>query len=167
MKKLIVLILGMFMISCQENEDSISEFTGKEVIYDLQSASAYNIRGTASIKEKKDGSAQVVIDLKGTDGDIQHPVHLHLGNISAPDAEIAALLNPVSGFTGKSETHLLKLANEQPVSYNDLVTMDACIKIHLTATGPNSIIILAAGNIGKSSQSSAGGRLGISVCKSV
>ena len=59
------------------------------------------------------------------------------------------------------------LANESKVTYKELVDLDACIKIHLSATGPDRDIILAGGNVGSNAAlDSSTGRVGISVCKS-
>ena len=94
-------------------------------------------------------------------------MHLHLGDLSVNGADVAALLSPVVGTTGKSETRVDKLADETAITYADLVKINACVKIHLSDTGVERDIILAAGNIGTAvSKTSAGGRIGVSVCKS-
>jgi len=158
--------LSMALLSCQESE-TVSEFTGNEVTYALQQTSDFKVSGTVTIKEKKDGTSLVLLQLEGTDGDMKLPVHLHLGDISAPDAEIAALLNPVVASTGISETSLTQLANETKLSYNELIDLEASIKIHLSDVGPERDIILAGGNIGAiASKGIANGRVGIGVCKS-
>jgi len=77
-------------------------------------------------------------------------VHLHLGDISEADADVAALLSPVDSKTGKSETVLTRLADETEITYANLLELEACIKIHLADTGPGRDVILAAGNIGES-----------------
>jgi hypothetical protein len=90
-----------------------------------------------------------------------------LGNISKQGADVTALLNPVLGKTGKSETHLTQLADESAITYDQLIQLDACIKVHLAAAGPEKDIVLAAGNIGKAAAiDSAPGRSSVSVCKS-
>jgi hypothetical protein len=166
MKKLAALALGLAIFGCQESEQPASEFTGNEVTYTLQAGSVYAISGVATIKERLDGSAQVVINLTGTEGTAQLPVHLHLGDISEADVDVAALLNPVYAANGKSETVITQLADETPVTYADLMAMSACIKIHLGETGPDRDIILAAGNIGKAALDATSGRASIGVCKS-
>lgn len=167
MRKLVAIILGlMILASCQENQPALSEFTGSEITYSLQPGSDYPISGIVTFKERKDGSTTVVVNLDGTEGNVQLPVHLHLGNISEADADVAALLNPVLGTSGKSETRLTKLANEESITYEDLINLEACIKIHLAETGPDRNIILAGGNIGAAALSGDGGRMSISVCKS-
>jgi hypothetical protein len=154
--------------SCQETENlTESDFTGNETVYALEQGSSYNVSGTATIKERCDGSASISVTLSGTEDGLEHPVHLHLGDISTPAADVAALLNPVAGKVGVSETHLTKLADESSISYRQLIDLNACIKIHLASSGPDRDIILAGGNIGKAvSNGVTGGRLGIGVCKS-
>jgi hypothetical protein len=167
MKKLLIFTGFSFLLfSCQENM-STNEFTGNEVTYDLQSASEFNISGTVTLKEKRDGSTQVVLKVTGTSGESKLPVHLHLGDISTPAADVAALLSPVNAKTGTSETILKQLADESEVSYSDLLKLNACIKVHLSDVGPERDIILAGGNIGASMiKSIENGRTGFVPCKS-
>lgn len=164
MKKVIAGIVLVLFFGCQDTESVPTDFTGNETVYALQSGSVYPISGTAIFKEKKDGSTVIKISLTGTEGNIQHPVHLHLGNVSAPDADVAALLSSVTGNTGKSETTLTTLADETSITYSQLVALGACLKIHLAESGPERDIILAAGNIGSSVSAKASGE--IAVCKS-
>lgn len=167
MKKLLCSIgFSVVLFSCQENMNT-TEFTGNEVTYDLQSASQYNISGTVTLKEKRDGTTQVLVKVTGTSGESKLPVHLHLGDITTPAADVAALLNPVNAKTGTSETILLQLADESVISYTDLIKLNACIKIHLSDVGPERDIILAGGNIGESMiKSIENGRTGFVPCKS-
>lgn len=167
MKKLIgVFALAGLLISCQES-DSVSEFTGNEVTYALQQASDFQVSGNVTIKELKDSSAQILIELDGTEGNLELPAHLHLGDISVPGADVAALLNPVKASTGKSETHLTQLADETRIFYKDLINLEASIKVHLSDIGPEKDIILAGGNIGAiAGKGFSSGRIGIGVCKS-
>lgn len=70
------------------------------------------------------------------------------------------------GKTGKSKTTVTQLADETQVSYADLIKLKAaCIKIHLSDSGPSKDVVLVAGNIGANSTNS-GGRFGVAVCKS-
>jgi hypothetical protein len=168
MKKVIyVLFVLAIYASCQESDPSgDSEFTGKETTYALLAGSKYPVSGIATFKEKKDGSTLIDIAITGTEGDVEHPVHLHLGNTATADAEIAALLTPVIGKTGKSETHLKRLADESAITYQQLIELAASIKIHLAAAGPDKDVVLAAGNIGSCVDHSSSGRVAIGVCKS-
>jgi hypothetical protein len=162
-----LLCFGVFFFSCEEGEKSLSsDLTGNETVFSLVQGSQYDINGNITFKEKKDGSTQVEVSLRGTSGEIYHPVHLHVGDISLVDADLAAQLNPVYGKTGTSSTNLKMLADESMITYNDLKSFAGSIKIHLAAAGPERDIILAAGNIGTLSSGTSGGRLSIATCKS-
>ncbi|MBK8292765.1 MAG: hypothetical protein IPK96_19350 [Flammeovirgaceae bacterium] len=167
MKKVIGMILcGMILISCQENETT-SEFTGNESTYALQPGSQYNTSGTVTIKERRDGTSTLLVTLSGTSGNNKLPLHLHLGDLATPGADVAALLNPVDSKTGMSETILTQLADETIISYADLIQLEACVKVHLSDTGPERDIILAGGNIGLSvAKAISSGRIGVEACKS-
>lgn len=164
MKRLGLVLLAL--IACEDKENfKVSDFTGNEIIYSLEAGSEYNISGTATIKEKINGSSLVIIQLSGIDGAVEHPVHLHLGPIGTPDAEVAALLSPIVNASGRSESVLQRLADETPVTYSDLVKLSASIKIHLATAGPGRDIILAAGNIGSAVSDVSNARQAIAVCK--
>jgi hypothetical protein len=165
MRYVSVVVFLVFIYGCAENEAMRSDLTGNQITYALQAGSVYPVNGTVTFQEKKDQTTLVVIEVTGTEGSLTHPVHLHLGNTSAPAAEVSALLTPVAGNTGKSVTLLTALADESLITYSELTLLNACIKIHLGASGPDRDIILAAGNIGSAS-GSPNGRADISVCKS-
>lgn len=169
--KLLPVLLIVFSIaieSCnnEEGKPVDSDLTGNQVVYSLNQGSQYEISGTIILKEKKDGSTLAEIILTGASGNLQHPVHLHAGDISLPDADIIALLNPVDGKTGKSTTNITMLADESLITYNELKKFAGCVKIHLAASGPERDIILAAGNIGDLSTGNSSGRLSVGTCKS-
>lgn len=162
-----ILSLLVIWMGCQNNSSPVEEeFTGNETIYPLLAGSAYQVNGTITFREKIDGSALIRIELTGTEGTLKHPVHLHLGNISTPDADVAALLNPVIAKTGISETNLTILADESTITYQQILALNACVKVHLSDAGEDKNIILAAGNIGVASADTPGGRSGVSVCQS-
>lgn len=166
MKKLMgaVLLAGV-MMACQDSEN-VSEFTGNETVYSLQQASEYTVNGTATLKERRDGSTSVIVQLAGTEGDSRYPVHLHLGDIATPKADIAALLSPVLGKSGRSETVLSRLADETSITYAELIKLNASVKVHLADVGTERNTILAGGNIGAAAISNPGGRIGFAVCLS-
>lgn len=169
MKKLILGAIAVMLLgACQDNETTKSDFTGNETTYALLPGSQYDIDGTVTFKEKLDGSTLIVLQLSGTEGSVQFPVHLHLGDITVDAADVAALLNPVTGSTGKSETTLKQLADESTITYQQLTDLNACIKVHLSASGQDKDIILAGGNVGKAASSDlATGRFKFGVCRSV
>jgi len=154
--------------SCQTSDESTltSDLTGNEATYALYQASLYPVSGTVSFKEKKDGTTRIELKLSGTSGDLIHPVHLHFGNVTVENADLAATLNPVLGNSGISTTDISMLGDETAISYEDLKNMDASIKVHLAEAGPDQDIILAGGNIGSAASSLSGGRIQIAICKS-
>jgi hypothetical protein len=158
-------IAALLAAGCQKSE-IVSEFTGTESTYSLAQSSQFAISGTITFRERKDGKITAAVQLAGTEGNVLHPVHLHLGNISKPGADIALLLNPVHGQSGKSETTFDKLADESTIDYASLQLLDACVKIHLGDVGADRDVILAAGNIGASFAAVSGGRFGVAACKS-
>lgn len=167
MKKLWIFALLTVFAACQDTENALTDLTGNEITYALQAGSVYPVSGTVTFKEKKNGTTLVIVALTGTEGNTLHPVHLHMGDITTPDAEVAALLNPVKGNIGKSETTLEFLADETSVTYSALMEYNACIKIHLADSGPDRDIILAGGNIGSAFNNASGkGRGEFGVCKS-
>jgi len=141
------LIAIAVLAGCQKNE-VVSEFTGNQATYGLVQASQYAVSGTVTFKERKDGATTIAVQLKGTDGTAQLPVHLHLGDVTTNGAAIAAILNPAYGKTGLSETIITQLADQTKVSYRDLLKLSAYINVHASISGPESAVILAAGNIG-------------------
>jgi hypothetical protein len=165
MKKLMMLsVLLMAAWGCRENVVE-SDLTGNETTYALLPGSDYPVGGTVTLREKKNGATQVVVNLTGTERGALHPVHLHLGNLSTPDADIAALLTPLEGATGQSETLLTQLADESTLQYKDIAALNACVKVHLADTGPGRDVILAGANIGLAAQQPfIGGRKGMAVC---
>jgi len=167
MKGFGLLLSGVLILAACQPPEAVTEFTGNAATYDLQSGSTYPVTGTITFKERRDGGVTAEVQLAGTDGNATHPVHLHLGDISTPDADIALLLNPVAAKTGKSLTTFSMLADESAITYARLTELSACVKIHLGDVGADRDIILAGGNIGMSfTKAKPSGRTGISVCKS-
>jgi hypothetical protein len=170
MFKVLSVSILIYALGCSANESDVkkpSDFTGNQVTYALVSGSDYNISGTAIFKERNNHSTQIDIALNGISGgkEMQLPVHLHLGDVSQEKANVAALLNPVDGGTGKSETILKQLADESSVLYSDVIRLNACIKVHLATNGDGANIILSAGNIGSAAANARSGDATIAVCK--
>ena len=168
MKKIGALIILAFVAASCLKSEVVSEFTGTETTYALQQGSPFAVSGTITFKERKDGKVGAIIQLTGTDGNTKLPVHLHLGDISTQGADVALLMNPVLGATGKSETTFNKLSDESAIDYMRLTQLPACVKIHLGDTGADRDVVLATGNIGSSvAKSPTGGRSsGVALCKS-
>ncbi len=169
-KHVIALLLSAVIMSCAQNEPEVdpkTDLTGNEITYVLESGSDFNVSGTATFQETKDGYTRIVIALDKTFKDGLFPVHLHLGDVQTDAAAVAALLAPVPASKAVSITDLGHLSDESKITFADLKVLEACIKIHLAAEGEGKDIILAAGNIGSAvGKPISGGRSGIAVCSS-
>ncbi|MBS1950884.1 MAG: hypothetical protein OJF59_003274 [Cytophagales bacterium] len=163
MKILLIGLVGLTLITCQKSEVT-SEFTGRQATYGLVQASSYPVNGTVTFKERKDGATTVVIQLKGTTGVDQLPVHLHPGDITANGSGTVALLNMLKASTGVSTTIISTLADGSKVSYSDLLKTSAYLNVHASSSGPESAIILVAGNIGSNSTNSFSARMQVGNC---
>jgi hypothetical protein len=165
---MVVALLGFAFFGCDTSQEAAdTSFTGNEITYTLYQASDYPVSGVVTLKERTDGTTQAELTLTGTEGNVWHPVHLHFGAVE-DDGNIALLLSPVLGKTGKSSTHIAELADGTEMTYQDMVGMDASVKIHLSDTGADYFVILAGGDIGAAFEKSKGtvaGRLYINVCK--
>ncbi|MGB3465723.1 MAG: hypothetical protein WBA74_10650, partial [Cyclobacteriaceae bacterium] len=64
------------------------------------------------------------------------------------DAEVAYLLNPTDGDSGTSETVVALLSDDSPVTYEDIISGQFSLKMHLGDDGDSKNVILTASNIG-------------------
>lgn len=158
----LLLLLGTVACSSDDEPNMDDEFTGRVLIYDLVSGSDYDVDGTISFEEKKDGSLRASIKIGATGESILHPAHLHYGSFTK-DAEMAAMFNPVNGETGESVTEIAELADGTLFSFDILKEFDGHVKIH-GDDGPNKDVILAYGNIGKNETFSTN-TVAIALCK--
>jgi hypothetical protein len=164
MKKLGLALFAL--MACDDKENiAVNNFTGNEIVYLLEAGSEYTLRGTATIKEKVDGSSFIIVQLSDIEGSGGHPVHLHLGPVGTADAAIAALLSPILDSSGKSETVLKNFSDESPVTYSSLLELSASIKIHLATSGLGRDVILAAGNIGSAVADTTNAKSRIAICR--
>ena len=142
----LVALLFLALSGCNEDETP-NPYTANRQVYALSQSSDFPVSGTATFLERRDGQVEIRIALTGTEGDIQHPAHLHEGDVSATDSEVALMLSPVSGITGESVTLVSRLNDETNVTYADMIRFAGHIKVHLDAD-VNKSVILASGNVG-------------------
>ncbi|MEM6522271.1 MAG: hypothetical protein AAGF85_10595 [Bacteroidota bacterium] len=165
MKRFFGILALVGVLSCSnDDENALDELTGSELVYNLSQSSDFPISGTVTFQERNDNAVQVKVELEGTEGDIFHPVHLHFGDLSVPDADIAFLLNDLKGNEGTSTTIVTILSDESPFTFSDVDNFNGSIKVHLGANGADRDVILAAGNIGVNTNTT--GRQKVAVCKS-
>lgn len=150
--------LPFFILSCDQDKNDPA-YTGRELEYELFPASQeYAYNGRVSFKELVSSEIELTIQLSGNKGNEPYffPAHLHFGAYDAPGPAMAAMLNPVDIRNLKSVTLLDKLTNGDKLSFDAISQFDGHVKVHLSAEGPDYLVILVAGNIG-SNQNNTGG----------
>lgn len=150
-------MLVVVAMACQKSE-VVSDFTGNQAEYALTQTSTYAVSGTVQFKERKDGAVTIVVQLKGTSGNESLPVHLHTGDVTSNGQGIVAQLNPVSAKTGTSTTVITSLADGSTVTYGGLMKVSAYLNVHASSSGPESAIILVAGNVGAANSAASAAR---------
>ncbi len=107
-------------------------FTGESVTYALDSIADPTIKGTATFRERTNGTTLVTLQLQNTPASGTHPAHIH-ANTAAEGGVIAISLTPVNGATGTSSTEVRAYDDGTDVSYGDLLEYDGYINVHLSA----------------------------------
>jgi hypothetical protein len=122
-----------------------NELTGDNKVYTLNPVSDPAISGTVTFAKRKSGKAMITISLVGTSAAGDHPAHIH-ANSAAQGGGIVLDLKNVSGATGKSVTSANALNNGTAISYDELLTFNGYVNVHLSAAALATLV--AQGNIG-------------------
>ncbi|TKS56813.1 hypothetical protein [Mesohalobacter halotolerans] len=122
-----------------------NELTGTSKTYTLEEADVAGISGTAKFEERVNGTALLTVTLEGTEAGNEHPSHIHANDV-ATGGESIVDLTAVDGGTGIAMTHIAEFNDGNSLSYNDILTLDAHINVHLSGTEMSTYI--AEGNIG-------------------
>ncbi|MDN3667798.1 CHRD domain-containing protein [Echinicola jeungdonensis] len=122
-----------------------NELTGNSKVYTLNEFAVQGISGTITFEERKNGLAQATISLIGTPDGGMHPAHIH-ANSAAEGGGIIFSFNKVDGTTGMSRTHVEMLDNGGAFNYQDVLTVDGYVNVHLSEGDLETIV--AQGNIG-------------------
>jgi Cu/Zn superoxide dismutase len=125
-----------------------NELTGESTTYNLREVDAPGISGTAEFKERANGSTLAIIMLENTPDDGMHPAHIHK-NSAEMGGPIAFTFNPVDGASGMSMTNIMMLDDDTPISYDELLTYNGYINVHLSMEQLATIV--AQGNFGSNS----------------
>lgn len=119
--------------------------TGNYKTYQLIAVDGAQLNGSAILRERQSGGNLFEILLEGTEQSVLYPASIH-ANPASVGGPVLATLSPIQGNTGLSRTTLRQLADATPISYNDLVLIDAHIEITSGGIPPQEI--LAIGDIG-------------------
>ena len=129
-----------------QGDIGVNELTGTSKVYELGAKDVEGIMGTATFFERVNGKALAVIELEGTPEDGMHPAHIH-ENTAAEGGAIAFTFNPVVGASGRSETNVESLDDETEIGFDDILTIDGYINVHLSADELATLV--AQGDIGQ------------------
>lgn len=148
MKKLLYLFTiasAIVVTSCSDDDDNIpGEFNGETKVYQLESRSNGDIKGTATVVENADGTATLNLKLEGTSTG-SHPAHIH-ANSAAESGDIIVDLTPVDGVTGESTTIISTRKDGTKISFDQILELDGYINVHQSSSDLGTLI--AQGDIG-------------------
>lgn len=119
--------------------------TGVQKVYILNEKAVPGISGTATFYKRENGTALAVLNIQNTPAGGMHPAHIHQNN-AATGGGIAFTFNPVNGDTGMSSTQVERLDNSNSITYDQILTYNGYINVHLSATQLGTIV--SQGNIG-------------------
>jgi hypothetical protein len=119
-----------------------TKLTGDLKVYDMPQVGTSGISGQVRFAKFMDGSTLVTIKVNGTLNGI-HAAHVHINSV-VEGGSAAITLNSVDGFTGLSETVVRQQNNGTPITYDQLLTFDGHVNVHVAQTGG----AVCAGDIG-------------------
>ncbi len=122
-----------------------NDLTGDYKEYMLAEKDVVGISGTATFYKRIDGSALAILSIENTPANGSHPAHIHK-NDAETGGGIAFTFNPVDGNNGMSITQIEMLDDNTVITYDEILTYNGYINVHLSATELGTIV--AQGNIG-------------------
>ncbi|WP_197026360.1 CHRD domain-containing protein [Polaribacter sp. Hel_I_88] len=122
-----------------------NDLTGDSKVYALAEKDVPTISGTATFFKRVNGTALSILNIQNTLPGAMHPAHIH-ENDAATGGPIAFTFNPVNGDTGLSNTQVEKLDDDTEITYDEILTFDGYINVHLSSAQLSTIV--AQGNIG-------------------
>lgn len=122
-----------------------NELTGDKKEYTLNELNGSGVSGVAIFEKRKNGKAQITLEVQGTADGGEHPAHIH-ANDAATGGGIVLDLTSVNGATGKSVTSANMLRDGTAITYDELLNYNGHINVH---EGPTNLATrIAQGNIG-------------------
>jgi len=115
--------------------------TGTSEVYPLDNI--MGVSGTATVYERINGNALIVIEISPVSGD--HPAHIHGGSVADAPGPIEVTLNAVDSF-GFSRTSVEADDSGALIDYSSLVEYNGYINVH--ASEADLATIIAQGDIG-------------------
>lgn len=125
-----------------------NELTGESMSYVLGEKDVTGINGTATFRERVNGTTLAILEVQNTVPDSSHPAHIH-ANSAAEGGEILFSFTPVNGTTGMSMTNIVTLDDMTSISYDELLTLNGYVNVHLSMAQLG--VVVAQGDIGSNS----------------
>ena len=122
-----------------------NELTGTSKSYTLAEVGTSGVSGNVLFSQRKSGETLAKISLNGTPANGSHPAHIHMNDITTTGGVVFGFPN-VDGSTGESETNINALNDGTPFLYNDILSYNGYVNVHLSANNLSTIV--AQGNIG-------------------
>ncbi|WP_202928025.1 CHRD domain-containing protein [Cyclobacterium salsum] len=122
-----------------------NELTGVMKMYPLNELAVPGLEGTITFEERMNGFSLATIELMNTPDGGVHPAHIH-ANSAAEGGGIIVSFNSVDGSTGMSKTTIRSLDDGTALMYEDLLTIDGYVNVHLSMNQLG--VIVAQGDIG-------------------
>ena len=135
----------LYLTGCSE-DDPGPQLTGDSKTYELGPVSNPAISGSVTFAKRDDNGVLITIQLTGTQSGGTHPAHIH-ANTAAESGGIVLDLMDINGANGKSETVVKALNDDTPVTYDDLLSFDGYVNVHVSAS--NLGMLVAQGDIGQ------------------
>lgn len=144
----LIATIAIGLVSCSDDDmdEMVSTETGMKSSFTLGSVANAAISGSATFAALEDGSVKITLDLSGTPSGGIHPAHIH-DNTAVEGGGIAISLEPVDGTTGMSETIVTAKDDGTAITYEQLLTYDGYINVHLSADDLGTLV--AQGDIGQ------------------
>jgi len=140
----LLVVSSTFFSGCSDDE-TLPQLTGESKQFILFTKSNPAVSGTVTFSKRNDNTTLITIQLSGTSIGGSHPAHIHAGT-AAEGGAISLDLTSVNGNTGKSETVVKTLNDGSPITYEQLISFDGYVNVHLSATDLATLI--AQGDIG-------------------
>lgn len=123
-----------------------NELTGDSEEYALDAKTGDNVSGIATFTRRRNDEILVTLSLNNTQEGNIHPAHIH-NNTAAEGGGIAIDLASVDGSTGMSLTNVTELNDGTAISYDELISMDGYINVHLSESQLQTIV--SQGDVGQ------------------
>lgn len=142
-KAAFVLLGSLFIVSCDSDDDAIDDgFQGESQEYELEAVSGSTVEGMVLFTENENGSTTIEVELDGIEDGEAYRVGVYEGN-ATEDGEIILTLEDTEGDTGISTTTVSELYDDTDVSFEDLMELDAHMRIYLVDGDTETLVAYA------------------------